>query len=58
MNNRLKEVERICNYIIKNKTIKGSGLEKGVHGEYIVELASSIINNENRIFLIITKTMG
>lgn len=58
MDNRLKEVEAVCHTIIANKTIKGSGIDKGVHGTYIVELASSIINNENRIFLIITKNNG
>lgn len=58
MDNRLKEVERISKYVIDNKTIKGSGLEEGVHGTYIVELAISIINNENKTFLIITKNNG
>lgn len=58
MDNRLKKVEEECKFIIQNKTIKGSGLEKGVHGTYIVELATSIINNENRQFLIITKNNG
>ncbi|MGX8128360.1 family 4 glycosyl hydrolase [Clostridioides difficile] len=58
MDNRLKQVENQCKSIIENGTILGSGLEKGVHGTYIVELAMSIINNENRIFLIITKNNG
>ncbi len=58
MDHRLKQVEACCETIIKNKSIKGSGLEKGVHGTYIIELATSIIKNEHREFLIIVKNNG
>lgn len=58
MDHRLKEVGETCRYLIEHGTTQGSTLEKGVHGTYIVELASSIIRNEGRIFLIIVENKG
>jgi len=58
MDHSEKEVKETCRYIIDNGTIEGSSLEKGVHGTYIVELASSIIRNQGRIFLIIIRNDG
>lgn len=58
MDHREKEVKETCRYIIDHGTIEGSSLEKGVHGTYIVELASSIIRNQGRIFLIIIRNDG
>lgn len=58
MDHRLKEVENTCQYIIDHGTIRGSALEEGVHGTYIVELASAIIRNERRLFLIIVENRG
>lgn len=58
MDHRLKEVERQCAYIINNNSIKDSGLEKGVHGIYIIELAESILHNKGDIFIIITRNNG
>lgn len=58
MDNRLKEVERMCKHIIENKSIEGSGLDRGVHGSYIIELATAITKNLNRIMIIITQNKG
>ena len=58
MENRLKQVEKECEYIIRNRTVKGSGLEKGVHGLYIVELANSLISNKERTFIAIVRNNG
>lgn len=58
MDYREKDVRETCRYIIENGTTEGSSLEKGVHGTYIVELASSIIRNEGRLFLIIVRNGG
>ncbi len=58
IDHREKDVKNQCEYIIKNNTIKGSGLEKGVHGMYIVELASSLLNNIQREFIMIIKNNG
>lgn len=48
--------------IIKTGKIKGTKYDlsktNSVHASYIVELATSILNNENEIFLIITKNNG
>lgn len=55
---REKNVEMQCKYIIENQTIEGSGLEKGVHGKYIVELANSLLNNIQREFIMIIKNDG
>ena len=58
MDHRVAHVRQMCEYIVEHGSIRGSGLEKGVHGTYIVELASSIIRNENRTFIIITPNNG
>ncbi len=58
MDNREKQVEEQCANIVKNNTIVGSGLEKGVHGIYIVELANAILNNEQREFIMIIRNDG
>lgn len=58
MDHRLKDVEQTCRYIAEQGTTRGSALEKGVHGTYIVELASSIIRNKGNIFLIIVRNGG
>ncbi len=58
MDHRLKKVEEMCDVILQNKTIQNSGLEKGVHGTYIVELASSIIRNERREFIMMVRNGG
>ena len=58
MDHRVVHVQELCKYIVEHQSIQGSGLEKGVHGTYIVELASSIINNENRPFIMITQNNG
>jgi len=58
MDNRLKQVQELSKKIIENKTIKGSKLEKGVHGGYIVELAIAITKNLNKIMIVITENKG
>ncbi len=58
MGDRLQRVVKGCEYVMKTGTIKGTELEKGVHALYIVELASSILNNENREFLAIIQNKG
>ncbi len=58
MDHRLKDVERLCQQIIKNKTVQGSSLEKGVHGTYIVELAKALTGSEEKEFLLIVKNHG
>lgn len=58
MDHRLKEVERQCQFIVENNSIYGSGLEKGVHGMYIIELASSIIHNEGKTFIMMVENQG
>lgn len=58
MDHRLKDVKNTANYIIDNRTIQGSGLERGVHGTYIVELANSLTSNTQRTFITIVKNDG
>lgn len=58
MDNRLELVRRGCEYIIGNNTMQGTGLEKGVHGMYIVELCRSILNNEGKLFIAMIENKG
>lgn len=55
-------VHNKLNEIIESGKIKGTKYDldntNSVHASYIVELATSILNNENEIFLIITKNKG
>lgn len=58
MDGREKRVFSMLDEIIEKGTIEGSPIQNGVHGDYIIELVSSIMNNENKIFLIITENKG
>ncbi|WP_312443106.1 family 4 glycosyl hydrolase [Lacrimispora sp.] len=62
MDGKEKKVYSMLNEVIKLGKIKGTpyelGSERNVHASYIVELAISILNNENNIFLIIVKNNG
>lgn len=58
MDNRLQAVQDQCDYIIENNTIEGSGLERGVHGTYIVELATALAMNEKKEFIMIVPNTG
>lgn len=55
-------IKNMVREVIEAGRIKGTKHElkpeNGVHASYIVELAMSILHNENRIFLIITKNNG
>lgn len=44
--------------IVEAGTIKGADIDSGVHGSYIVELATALAYNESKIFLIITENKG
>ncbi len=58
MDNRLQEVINLRYEIEEKGTIKGSKVDGGVHGLYIVELATSLLNNKGSIFLAIVKNNG
>lgn len=49
---REKTVYAECKRVIANKSAKDSYLVAGVHGNYIVDLASSIINDKRERFII------
>ncbi len=58
MDNRLKEVIDLrCDMEAKG-TIEGTKIDGGVHGKYIIELATSILNNKGTIFLAILENNG
>lgn len=47
-----------CRKVIAAGTAKDSGLVAGIHGNYIVDIASSIINNKHERFIINTMNTG
>lgn len=54
-----KNVENICEAIIRNGTTKGSGLGTSVHGKYILDFIEATLHpDENREFLIPVKNDG
>ncbi len=55
---REEKVKKQCKHIIEKQTIIGSGLESGVHGKYIVELANSLLNNVESEFILIVENNG
>ncbi len=55
---RLSLVKMGCEYIVGNNTMQGTGLEKGVHGTYIVQLCKSILNNEGTVFIAMVQNNG
>ncbi len=58
MDNRLKEVIDLrCDMEAKG-AIEGTKIDGGVHGKYIIELATSILNNKGTIFLAILENNG
>lgn len=62
MDGKYIRVYNKLNEILKTGKIKGTKYDlkytSSVHASYIVELATSILNNENNIFLIIIKNNG
>ena len=62
MDGKVVRLEKKLREIIAADQIKGTKHDlaqtNSVHASYIVELAASILNNENEIFLIITKNNG
>lgn len=62
MDGKVVKIQSMLEEVVALGKIKGTKYDLGntnsVHASYIVELATSIINNENDIFLIITKNNG
>ena len=62
MDGKEKDTYNMMKEVIKLGALKGTKYEldpnRGVHATYIVDLATSIANNTNDIFLIITKNRG
>lgn len=58
LDNRDKTVFEECHRAIQADTAKGSPLVSGIHGNYIVDIASSIINNKKERFIINTMNNG
>lgn len=58
MEHRLQEVVDLRYDMEAKGTIKGTKIDGGVHGKYIIELATSILNNKGTIFLAIIENNG
>ena len=51
-------MKRECRRVLKAGTAKGSSLNSGVHGNYIVDIANAIIHNTHERFTVNQKNNG
>nr|WP_279011806.1 maltose-6'-phosphate glucosidase [Vagococcus fluvialis] len=58
MNGREKNTKEMANKIREGKTEDVLNFNFGVHGEYIVDMATSILNDEHRRFMLIVPNQG
>ncbi|WP_341980074.1 6-phospho-alpha-glucosidase [Rossellomorea oryzaecorticis] len=58
INGREKNVFSMLDDVNERQTVEGSSLVSGVHGDYIIDLMASIINNESEMFLVMVENKG